>query len=177
MTPQDRAEAGSYGPARPPRPVTGERAALPGALAQVQAALEAALPGALAAHEARMRVLAQGLVASAQSAELTQAERSITRLRRWAALLGLVAGTAAASCATRFVAEQQLAVAAEQVAESTAQRTSAELEERHDDTREQVAAHTHRIAQIESKIDRVLELLAQPREPAPAPAPKPGRRR
>lgn len=162
-----------------PKPPTDEVGAA------IHAVIEAALPEALRQHEARMRVLAQGLVASQQSAELTMAQRSITRLRRAAAILGLLAGTAAASCATRLLAGSELTAAAtavaEQSADEAAREAAASVVSAHEDTRALAAANTGRIEALESKIDLVLLLLqkadargeGEPASPAP---PKRGRR-
>ncbi len=173
-----------YGPERP-RSTTAPQPSLPAELSAVREALEAALPEALRQHEARMRVLAQGLVASQQSAELTMAQRSITRLRRAAAILGLLAGTAAASCATRLLAGSELTAAAtavaEQSADEAAREAAASVVSAHEDTRALAVANTGRIEALESKIDLVLLLLqkadargeGEPASPAP---PKRGRR-
>ncbi len=168
----------------PERPRTAPTPSLPAELSAVQQALEAALPGALAQHEARMRVLAQGLVASQQSAALTMAERSIAHLRKLAVGLGLLAGTAAASCATRLLAGSEISAAAasvaEQSADTAAREAAAEVAADHADTRRLAVTNTGRIEALEGKIDLVLLLLQQAQaadREQPKPAAKKGRTR
>lgn len=159
-------------------PSTGPQAttsapSLPAAVSSLEDALARALPGALAELERRLKVHAQGLAHAQQSA----VEHTLTmRLRGWhriAAALGLLAGTAIASCVTRLVAEREIAAAAEVVATEVAASETAELGERHDAVAEVATANAKRLDALEPKVDQILQLLQRPavvEVPAPAPA-------